>query len=482
MIQGEILKRAKLNLSRLRDPLYSYPNVFEQTSDWPGDFPGRALLSLTSLYGVFEGNEQEDIKEHILSIISHLDEYLNEDRYFGQIINDKEISEQQLSGNSWYIRGLCRYYEISKDEKAINYLRTINEKLLIPLAKHYKDYPLKERIFAGGVSGHILNKIENNWLLSSDVGCAFILLDGYVSCYEILKDERLKHSIEFIIEQYQRVDFVALKCQTHATMTCARAILRFYQLTKEEKYLDLVKKMFALYVEYGMTDDYQNINWFQKEDSWTEACCIIDSFILCKYLYLITKEVQYLKLYNRIYLNSLRTFQRINGGAGCSSIVKGEQRILKASLYEAYFCCSMRMGEGLFELSKSFIDNQLLVADSYRNDDIDIEIDLYDKKVFKVHFLKPGSVSIYVPDGFTSNYLVKNNMITISSNEEKTINIDFELNINEDHHLYLCGDLILSQKDKHVGHIFDIKGQHYSYLNDSSLYEEDTLKDIKQVL
>ena len=44
MVNGNLLKRIKLNTSRLLDDIYNYPNVFQNTSDWPGDFPGRTLL------------------------------------------------------------------------------------------------------------------------------------------------------------------------------------------------------------------------------------------------------------------------------------------------------------------------------------------------------------------------------------------------------------------------------------------------------
>ena len=488
MIEGKLLKRAKLNLSRLLDPLYDYPNSYKYSVDWPGDFPGRILLALTSLYQTFNGYDKERkmIKERLRHILSHIESKLNNDKFFGPEFNPDYINEQQLSGNGWYLRGLCKYYDIFKDEKAIEALNIINNKLLIPLSFYYKDYPIEERNADGGVCGHSLENTAHNWLLSSDVGCAFILLDGYVSCYEIIKNEDLKKAIEFIIEQFEKIDYVALKCQTHATMTCARAILRFYQITKNDKYLDLAKSIFNKYVKYGMTDDYQNINWFQREDSWTEPCCVVDSFILAKQLYLITHEVKYLKLFNRIYLNGLRTFQRINGGAGCSSVVKDNQRILKQWMFEAWFCCTMRTSEGFNELSNALIkkDNQyiLLIPQSFRNKDIDVNIDLYEDRIFDIVFKKPGAISIYVPDGFESDYQVKNNMISIASNEAKKVSIKFEININKVNKIYLIGDMVLSQKDKHLCQVYNINGHEYSLINDSTLIDEESLKDIQQEL
>ena len=488
MIEGRLLKRAKLNLNRLLDPIYDYPKIFDHGNDWPGDFPGRALLALTSLYQTFEGyaKEQSAIMERIQRIFSHLEENLNEHKFFGQEFNPNYINEQQLSGNSWYIRALCKYYEIIKDEKIIKHLKTIKDKFLIPLSSEYKTYPVEERSLDGDVCGHSFENKTSNWLLSSDVGCAFILLDGYVSCYELLKDEELKKAIEYVIEQYLKIDFLSLKCQTHATLTCARAILRFYLVTKEEKYLASVEDIFNKYIKYGMTDEYENMNWFNRENTWTEPCCVIDSFILSKHLFLITNKFEYLKLYNRIYLNGIRTFQRNNGGAGCSLVVRNKQRVLKQWLYEAFFCCTMRCGEGFYELSKSIIkkddEYHLLIPQSFRNEDVNLKIDLYEEKVFEVEFLKPGSLVVYVPDGFKSDYKVINNELKLIANESKKIKIPFELDINKVGQIYLLGDMVLSQKDKHITRIYEINGQKYSVIFDSSTISEEEMATIEQKL
>ena len=488
MIEGKLLRRAKLNLKRLLDPLYDVPEVFKYCHDWPGDFPGRALLALTSLYQTFEGfdEEQKAIKQRIEHILSYVDENLNKDKFFGAEFDPKYINEQQLSGNAWYIRGLCKYYEIFKDQKAIEDLKVIKDKLLIPLSSEYAGYPIEERQAEGGVCGHAMEDITHNWILSSDVGCAYILLDGYVSCYETIGGDDLRKAIQYVIEQYQKIDFISLKCQTHATLTCARAILRFYLITKEVKYLQLVKDIFNKYIKYGMTDDYQNVNWFQRENTWTEPCCVVDSFILAKHLYLITKDIEYLKLYNHIYLNGLRTFQRDNGGAGCSLVVKGDQRILKQWMYEAFFCCTMRSSEGFYELSKSLIkegnEYHLLIPQSFKNEDVDISIDLYEEKYLTVQFLKPGTVVIYVPDGFESDYPVINNTIKLSADQPETISIPFELNMNKVGQIYLIGDMVLSQKNEHKTSIYNIDGHKYSLIYDSSKILEETLKDVEQKL
>lgn len=488
MIEGKLLERVKRNVKRVMDDIYDYPNVFRNTSDWPGDFPGRTLLALTSLYLVFKEDspERQRIKERLNVYFSHIKEYLNENFFFGHLFDEQKINEQQMSGNSWFIRGLCRYYQITKEEKIITWLKSISKNYLLPLSHCYSLYPIKERKPDGGVAGHILESKDKRWLLSSDIGCAFILLDGYVSAYEILQDKELEEAIKEIIYKYKQIDFVNLNCQTHATLTCARAILRFYQITQDKQYLELAKHIFDIYQSQGMTDDYQNVNWFLKNESWTEPCCVVDSFILAKHLYLITKENKYLVLFNRIYLNGLRTFQRDNGGAGCTSVAKDGARELKVIMYEAFFCCSLREGEGMYELATSIFrtgDKYLfMLPESFEDDTIKADIDLYEDKVMRIKFKKPAIISIYVPHGFKSDLPQNDNLITINSNGGNTVDIPFELEIQKVGYRYMCGDMLLSQKGKHIDKTYLLDNKQYSYIYNSSLFSEEELSQLVQTL
>ena len=65
-------------------------------------------------------------------------------------------------------------------------------------------------------------------------------------------------------------------------------------------------------------------------------------------LYKATNEENYRILAARIYHNGLATAQRSNGGAGTDTIVlDGVEEYLHSKMYEAYFCCTMRLAEGL---------------------------------------------------------------------------------------------------------------------------------------
>jgi geranylgeranyl pyrophosphate synthase len=62
---------------------------------------------------------------------------------------------------------------------------------LLKLSDAYDKYEIKQR-HSGEVSGCLSDEVDNCWKYSSDVGCAFIMLDGMSHCYALTKNEELK--------------------------------------------------------------------------------------------------------------------------------------------------------------------------------------------------------------------------------------------------------------------------------------------------
>mgnify|MGYP005867698471 CR=1 FL=1 len=344
--QGQNKRRIELNAKRLLSDIYTYPKVFmQENNEWKGDWEGRALLAMCSLYRVTEGDYREALLAQIKTYMVHLPEHINSNGYFGPLFDKNCINEQQLSGNSWYIRGLCEYFSVFSDQYVFDLIKTISDNFLCEIGQYILDYPIVKRE-VGGVGGHLGKDNYRNWMLSSDVGCAFILLDGITAAYKVYPNEKLRVSIENMIHQYSQLDFEGLSVQTHATLSGARGIMRYFTITKDVKYLEIVKKIFKLYLDKGMTVNYANYNWFGKP-YWTEPCAVVDSLILAEQLYLYTLDVEYIRLFNRIYFNALASGQRQNGGAGCETCLTEKSGEMRMHLYEAFFCCTMRLAEGL---------------------------------------------------------------------------------------------------------------------------------------
>ena len=181
--------------------------------------------------------------------------------------------------------------EAERRDEARRFAKETVENLFLPALENYGNYPVRRDKAAGGVSGN-RSAVNDGWWLSTDVGCAFIPLDGLAEYYAATKDESVGAGISSAAERFGGLDFLGLKMQTHATLSALRGILSFYETTREKKYLELVLEIFGLYLKNGMTLTYENFNWFGREDTWTEPCAVVDSLILAIRLFKITAEIR----------------------------------------------------------------------------------------------------------------------------------------------------------------------------------------------
>ncbi|MDY2914084.1 MAG: glycoside hydrolase family 127 protein [Candidatus Enteromonas sp.] len=491
--KGDLFRRIAANRQRLSSPEYRYPGVFGQNSSWPGDWEGRCILGLANLYQAFRGypKEQRSLAKQLREIFQHLPEYLNQDGYFGDLVDVCAVNEQQVSGNSWFLRGLIEYYSIVRNPEILQWITKITERFLLPISQAYSHYPLVKRDL-GGVGGHIEGRIVDGWLTSSDIGCAFIMLDGMSAAYALQKDERLKQAIESIIDAFLAIDFVELECQTHATLSCARGILRFYESTKEPRYLELTESIFGVYVSEGMTLDYSNKNWFGRPETWTEPCCIVDSYLLASRLFALTKKKEYLTLANRIYYNAFRSAQRHNGGAGCNTCLTEEQRSMKGYLFEAFFCCTMRFAEGLraakdsagtYSRNALFLLSPLpMVYRLAKGGSVEIQGDLYQDGEIEIlarNLSAPLNVSMYLPSSlpFTltgTECEFEDFILRFRLDGSQTVRLKVALTPHKEGQLRFVGDMLLVKRKANGEETpFAMDGSFYYYLLDYSALPEE---------
>ena len=343
---GELAQRLDRQIARLESDMYLPPLVFESQSidTWPGDWEGRAMLSQT-LTAMATGREPVALD----AAMEHLAKELNGNGFLGRKLPHPQADEQQLSGHGWLLRALCSYYEYRKLDVTLFLIEGVVENLFLPLRETYRSYPTDPALRTGGgaESGHVF-ATSGNWHLSTDTGCAYIPLDGLSHAYCTLPDSPTKQALgemlAEMIEKFLSLDPVGMKLQTHATLTATRGILRMYFAQGNENYLNAAKRIFDLYLAHGMTVNYENQNWFGRPE-WTEPCAVVDSFMVATQLYAATGEERYLPMINRILYNGMLRTQRSNGGFGCDTCaVDG---VLRAHGFEAWWCCSMRGGEGL---------------------------------------------------------------------------------------------------------------------------------------
>lgn len=345
-VEGEIWKRAAANLERLEQREYDPANLFQPLGySWPGDTEGRTILAWVLLAQSTQRNAR-----FLEEVIELLPGRLNEQGFMGRILSVGELDEQQLSGNSWLLRGLCEYYEWTKDASVYRIIKDIVDHLLLPTAGYYTKYPVKaeERIKLGEAIGELTGEKIGNWYISSDIGCAFIMLDGAAHAYELVPSPHLKALLDEMIERFISIDFVVVSMQTHATLSALRGMMRYYSVVKKSELLKEIERIYQLYRSTAMTDNYENHNWFGRPE-WTETCAVVDSYILAVQLWQHTNKANYLEDAYHILINGMGYGQRPNGGFGCNVCVGGDNHALHPhpELFEAYWCCSMRGGEGL---------------------------------------------------------------------------------------------------------------------------------------
>lgn len=347
---GELKERILRNFDRMETEYYQPAQVFwseEESGGWPGDKEGRTILAL-----IMDQRSSGRRSKYLEQLIEELPTRLNAMGFLGTIHDN--IDEQQLSGHGWLLRGLCEYFEMSRDSAVLEIASNIVDNLFIPTINRISLYPLlpSDRIKeTGDMSGSVQNEV-NGWRLSSDIGCIFIGMEGLIHYYKHRQEENVKDLIEEMISLFLKMDLVELQAQTHASLTALRGIMRYMEITGDYSLLPEVEERWKLYTDFGMTANYENYNWFGRYDTWTEPCAIMDSYILAVQLWQASGNTKYLDVAEKIYYNGICHTQRENGGFGCDKPVGKQFDDISIHADEAYWCCTMRGAEGLARVSQ----------------------------------------------------------------------------------------------------------------------------------
>ena len=346
-VDGELKERIHRNLDRMEQEKYLPENLFltnEQSGWWPGDTEGRTILAL-----VLDAQATGRDPKYLDAIFARFSGKLNAEGYFGDIQPDSLVDEQQLSSHGWVFRALCEYYLWKKEEQTLLYLNTMLDNLVLRTKGFHADYPIDpaQRNYAGERAGSRVEKTLNGWILSTDIGCDFIFLDGIVQAYQVTGREDLLPVIDEITELYKKIDVEAIMAQTHSTLSGVRAMLRYYDVTGDPSLLQTAKERYSTYAGNAMTENYENYNWFGRPE-WTEPCAVVDAYMSAVQLWQYTGDPLYLADAQKMYYNGICFEQRANGGFGTSlcSGAHGHKEV-QVDNEESHWCCSMRGGEGL---------------------------------------------------------------------------------------------------------------------------------------
>jgi len=346
---GDLRRRCALSLQRLQDPPFRFGAMIQASTarEAPGDWVGRGLLGLTLLSQVLRVTP-----DSVEEIVAGLPGALNPRGYLGEVLPPGRVDENQVAGHNALLRGLSEYLLWKDDPRARAVLKGALRELMLPVAPLLPQYPdRKLEKLADGVPIGLTVRNEGAWVgLSTDIGVVFFTLDGLTQAYALSPSPALHGLIAAMIARYAQLDVRAMSAQTHATLSTLRGILRWWEeVDPRPEYLALVRDRYALYRAVAETEHFANYNWFDRP-LWTEACAVVDSFLLAAELWRVTGEPEYLAAAHRVYFNALSYAQRPNGGFGCDQCVGADGRMELSphpEIFEAPWCCTMRGAEGL---------------------------------------------------------------------------------------------------------------------------------------
>ncbi len=434
---GEWLKRTELNLKRLDEPDYSFEYASIQTPQAPGDYIGRAILGQVMLWRALK-RKPKNLDE----LVGRLPEVLNSQGYMGKAMDWDIIKELVIAGHNAFLRGLCEYYSLTGNKKVLGVINTVIENLVVPFCNEIKNYPnINPNVILEGQQVALVWGRFGKWELSTDIGTIYLALDGITHAYQLIPSSKLKEIIERVIGKYYETDLLKINAHIHSSLSALIGILRFYETTgcNEQKYLQLVERIFDLYKTNAMTENYANYNWFERPE-WTEPCAVVDSFILAVWLWKLTQKTKYLHDAHYILYNALWRGQRGNGGFGCDTCVgNGDQMHLRVihNLYEAKYCCTMRGAEGLvkaIEYNYFLRCNEIIIPFMASNV---VNLNFYDGNIIlkqtsgypyetgmKIETIFSSSVSNKSIKVFIPNWIIKESINIYST--KKTIGYRFE--------------------------------------------------------
>jgi peptidoglycan/xylan/chitin deacetylase (PgdA/CDA1 family) len=391
---GLLKARAELSLRRLQEPYFQWDNVSRVNfGPFPGDALGRTINGLTLLSQALNQPEPASLKE----IIRRVPSLANPDGYLGPKLPESRANEDTMAGHNGYAYGLMEYALWTKDPETKESLRRMVANLFVPARAAIAGY-------------RETSEAKVDWHLSGgDVGQLFTALDGMTRAYALVPSPEFKATIETAIERYRKLDLVGLSAQTHAMLSAATGILRWYEMHHRPGDLAFAEALYKQYRALAMTETFENYNWFNKP-KWTEACGVIDSFILTVNLWRLTGRADYLEDAHLILFNGLLPGQLHNGGFGTGPCVGHATGACRTKMHsEAPFCCSMRGGEGIARA----------IQYSYFQDKDTVVLPFYSNGMATLRFVE-GTCKVRQETGYPHQGQVRLEIMESQINKEKT--------------------------------------------------------------
>jgi uncharacterized protein len=311
---------------------------------WPGDLAGRLLLTLGRLARAAHVplSRPSALFERMLAATSGLG-------YFGAPLG-AVVDEQQVACHGWVASAYFQFGVLSGDDRGPAAGMRVVDELLLPALSRLDDYPANRPALTGGAPAGAATETINGWLISTDTWCVLLSLNALVPAWEHSGREDIRDAIERLIATIDGIDLVSQRAQLHASLAAGRNAARFAELTGSTDALRVAADVYDAYVAHGRTLNWATYNWFDRSDTWTEPCAIVDSVGAALALWRLTGEDRYVHDVVAIERNGLAFAEKSDGSFGLDTIATAADPTISLVHPDARWCCTVRGAIGLMEL------------------------------------------------------------------------------------------------------------------------------------
>lgn len=283
-------------------------DLLQSKDSLPWDICGLEILGLVS-----DASASRQASSKLNGLIPSVPTRLNSRGFIGA---EEAIDDGLLTVNGWMLKGLCAYFDMSSDRKALDWIGSISNKLF-----------LEERdSFKGSYSG----------------------VEGLVEAYRLLGTPEIREVVEGMLDSFLKSDPIATETRTDDFLSACRGLIRFGELSGEDKWISEAENRWKLFREYGMTENFGSYECLGSYDSASDPCSVADSYILSMKFWQHTMDNSYLRDAHQIYYNALCHSQRGDGSFGsdsCPGDATGPE--LSVISDEIGWACSMKGAEAL---------------------------------------------------------------------------------------------------------------------------------------
>jgi hypothetical protein len=193
--------------------------------------------------------------KYLDQLVRELPGQFNAKGYLGEVLDG--FDEQQLSGHGWLVAGLVEYWKLTGDKSALESAVRIVENLFLPLQGRIASYPRKpeQRVIGGSYGGNIAAELAG-WRLSTDIGCAFISLEGLVPVAIETGREDLKALVCEMFAIYESMDLIEISAQLHSSLSAAGMFLKYHVAFGHPGMLAVARRSYRLFRTTAITENY----------------------------------------------------------------------------------------------------------------------------------------------------------------------------------------------------------------------------------